>query len=135
MKEGKKMLRVVCCGEVSSRAEKMLEDALPGIDWAGEENLSTLAGQRLLFVVPLGEDGVNHAAYDLLSFLRTHPGALRGSVGGIWIDGCGDLYTKALGRDIVMAASLAGCTFPGRALVEGTGQWGNPPKYLPEWLS
>lgn len=125
MKEGTNMLRVVCCGEVSSRAEKMLEDAFSGVEWAGEEDLSALTGQRLLFVVPLGKDGVNHAAYDLLSFLRTHPGALRGSVGGIWIDGRGDLYTKALGRDIMMAASLAGCAFPGRALVEGTGGLSN----------
>ena len=125
MKEGNHMLRVVCCGEVSSRAEKMLEAALLEIDWAEETNLSALGGQRILFVVPLGEDGVNHAAYDLLSFLRTHPGSMAGCVAGVWIDGCGDLYTKALGRDMVLAASLAGCAFPGRALVEGTGNLSN----------
>ena len=120
MKEGTDMLRVVFCGG-ATRAEEMLERALSGIGWVEEKDLSALAGKRVLFVIPLGEDGVNHAAYNLVSFLRTHPGALRGSVGGVWIDGCGDLYTKALGRDIVLAASLAGCTFPGRCLVEGTG--------------
>ena len=121
MKEGKNMLRVVCCGEISPRAEKMLEESLAGIEWAREKELSALGGERILFLVPLKEDGVNHAAYDLLSFLRAHPGILRGSVGGIWVDGIGDLYTKALGRDLMLAASLAGCAFPGRALVEGTG--------------
>ena len=121
MKEGTNMLRVVCCGALSPRAEHLLETALLKDDWAEETDLSALGGQRILFVVPLKADGVNHAAYDLISFLRTHPGILRGSVGGVWVDSSGDLYTKALGREVMMAASLAGCAFPGRALVEGTG--------------
>ena len=41
------------------------------------------------------------------------------------VDGPGDLYTKSLGRELALAASLAGCTFPGRPLVEATGDLRN----------
>mgnify|MGYP000064788498 CR=1 FL=1 len=61
----------------------------------------------------------------LLAFLRTHPGSLKGCVGGVLVDGPGDLYTKSLGRELALAASLAGCTFPGRPLVEATGDLRN----------
>lgn len=37
------------------------------------------------------------------------------------IDGAGELYTKAAGRDLILAAHLAGCAFPGRPLAEATG--------------
>lgn len=84
-----------------------------------------LAGKRVLFVVPLPQHGVNHAVYDLLAYLRTHPGCLSGCTGGVWIHGENDLYTKSLGREIVLAAAMAGCTFPGRCLVEGTGHLRN----------
>ena len=84
-----------------------------------------LQDQRLLFVVSLNESGVNHAFYDLLAYLRTHPDCLRGCVGGVIIDGSGDLYTKSAGRDLVLSASMAGCTFPGRPLVEATGDLRN----------
>ena len=46
-------------------------------------------------------------------------------MGGILVDCDSDLYTKAAGRDLVLAASLAGCTFPGRCLVEVTGSLQN----------
>jgi len=84
-----------------------------------------LKNRRILFVFSLDESGVNHALYDLLAHLRTHPGCLSGSVGGVLIDGVGDLYTKSAGRDLVLAASMAGCTFPGRPLVEATGDLRN----------
>lgn len=84
-----------------------------------------LGDQRVLFAVSLGESGVNLALYSLLAFLRTHPGCLSGSVGGVLVDGPGDLYTKSAGRELVLAASLAGCAFPGRPLVEATGDLRN----------
>ena len=84
-----------------------------------------LQNTHLLFAVPLEEGGVNHAFYSLLAFLRTHPGCLSGSVGGVLVDGPGDLYTKAVGRELVLAANMAGCAFPGRPLVEGTGDLRN----------
>ena len=116
-------LTVLCPGQhLSPRCAGVLEAALAG---RRAERLSCLeeplAGRRLLFVVSLDASGVDHGFYDLLAHLRTHPDCLRGCVGGVLVDGPGDLYTKAAGRDLVLAASLAGCAFVGRPLVEGTG--------------
>ena len=115
------MLRVILCGAATPRFTETLNAALADTEYTLAETFEDLAGQRILFAVPLSAHGVNHAVYDLLHHLRTHPGCLKGSVGGVWVHGEGDLYTKSLGRDLVLAASLAGCAFPGRCLVEGTG--------------
>ena len=117
------MLTILCAGEVlSPRSQAMLERIQQA---APSQLLSALTDARILFFVSLNESGVNHALYDLLAYLRTHPGCLAGSVGGVLVDGTGDLYTKAIGREIVLAANLAGCTFPGRPLVEATGSLAN----------
>ena len=103
-----------------------LEAALRGIPAHIRSTLDApLEHERILFAVPLDESGVNHGFYDLLAFLRTHPGCLRGCVGGVLVDGPGNLYTKSVGRDLALAASLAGCAFPGRPLVEATGDLKN----------
>lgn len=81
----------------------------------------SLEDRRILFAFSLPENGVSPELYRLLGRLRDHPGCLRGSVGGVIIDGAGDLYTKAAGRDLLLAASTAGCAFPGRPLAEATG--------------
>ena len=120
-------LTVVLPGEAASpRLSRVLRTAEEGR--LTEEILSPdqpLEHRRLLFAASLNEGGVNHGLLDLLAFLRTHSGALKGSVGGVLIDGPGDLYTKSMGRDLVLAASQAGCTFVGRPLVEGTGDLRN----------
>ncbi len=121
------MLTVICPGDTASeRFALILEHALKrhlaqvvtGLD-------GLLENARVLFAVPLDESGVNHGYYDLLAYLRTHPGCLAGSVGGVLVDGPGDLYTKAVGRELVLAASRAGCAFPGRPLVEAIGDLRN----------
>ena len=120
-------LTVIRLGDaVSPQFEQVLSAALRGhfhqtVNWLTDP----LGDQRILFAVSLGESGVNLAFYSLLAFLRTHPGCLSGSVGGVLVDGPGDLYTKSVGRELVLAASRAGCTFPGRPLVEGTGDLRN----------
>lgn len=113
------MLTVLCPDKLSPRCEDALAAALQGREARRLTALSTpLHDEKLLFAVSLS-GGVNHGLYDLLAHLRAHPGCLRGCVGGVLVDG-GDLYTKSVGRDIVLAASLAGCAFPGRPLVEAT---------------
>ncbi len=116
------MLTVLAPGLTPGRLSWTLDAILTG---RPARVLSRLEGplhrERVLFAVALDPGGVNLECAALLSFLRTHPGCLEGCVGGVVVDGPGDLYTKALGRDIVLAASLAGCIFPGRPLVEATG--------------
>jgi len=110
----------------SPRFEQVLSAAVKGLPRQAVNWLTDpLAGQRILFAVPLGEGGANPEFHSLLAFLRTHPGCLDGSVGGVLIDAPGDLYTKAAGRELVLAASMAGCAFPGRPLVEATGDLRN----------
>ena len=120
-------LTVVCPGDTASeRYALTLEHTLRGRPARVLTSISKpLQNQPILFAVPLDESGVNHGYYDLLAYLRTHPGCLDGSVGGVLVDGPGDLYTKAMGRELVLSASRAGCAFPGRPLVEATGDLRN----------
>ena len=120
-------LTVVCPGDTApERYALALEHALRSHPAQVVTGMSKpLQNQPILFAVPLDESGVNHGYYDLLAYLRTHPGCLDGSLGGVLVDGPGDLYTKAVGRELVLSASRAGCTFPGRPLVEATGNLRN----------
>lgn len=113
------MLHAFLCGDASSLPQ------FPGEPLPLVERFEDFAGKRILFIVPLPAHGVNHAVYDLLAYLRSHGECLKGCVGGVWIHGEDDRYTKALGREIVLAAAMAGCAFPGRCLVEGTGHLRN----------
>ena len=120
-------LTVICPGDTASeRFALTLEHALKGRSARVVTRMDgPLENARVLFAVPLDESGVNHGYYDLLAYLRTHPGCLADSVGGVLADGPGDLYTKAVGRELVLSASRAGCAFPGRPLVEATGDLRN----------
>ena len=120
-------LTVICPGDTASeRFALTLEHALKGRSARVVTRMDgPLENARVLFAVPLDKSGVNHGYYDLLAYLRTHPGCLADSVGGVLADGPGDLYTKAVGRELVLSASRAGCAFPGRPLVEATGDLRN----------
>ena len=97
-------------GALSPRCAGVLEAALAGRQAEVLSRLEgPLTGRRLLFVVSLDEGGVNRGFYDLLAHLRTHPNCLDRCVGSVLVDAPGDLYTKAAGRDLVLAANLAGC--------------------------
>ncbi len=50
---------------------------------------------------------------------------LDGAVGGVIVDGRGNLHTKDVARRLVFSANMAGCTFPGKPLVEATGSLQN----------
>ena len=84
-----------------------------------------LAGEKLLFAVALDEGGCNAACYRMLSVLRRAEGLLDGCTAGVVVTGVGELYTKDVARDLVLAANLAGCAFLGRPLVEATGSLRN----------
>jgi len=121
------MLTVIAPGTAASpRFTELLKAAVGNHPAEQLDTLTTpLENRRILFAVSLNEGGINHAFSDLLFFLRTHTDALCGCVGGVLVDCGSDLYTKAAGRDLVLAASMAGCIFPGRCLVEITGSLQN----------
>lgn len=107
---------------------KVLEDkgiVINICEQTSELSPDILANSRILFAVSLTEAGVNMEYYRLLEYLRGHPGCLNGSVGGIIVDGGGEFYTKAIARRFAFSANSAGCSFPGKPLVEATGSLGN----------
>lgn len=89
------------------------------------EELTHLAGHRLLFAWALDAGGVNLEGCRMLALLRAGGVDLTGCTGGVVVDGESELYTKAVGRQLVLAANGCGCLFVGGPLVEATGSLKN----------
>lgn len=130
------VIKPVC--ELTGRAERMdsvLGPVLDKIRAEGTEVVTAekvsqlddikLPGERVLFAVCLNDAGINMEYYRLLEGFRRHPDCLADTVGGIIVDGSSELYTKALARRLAFSANGAGCTLPGKPLVEATGSLGN----------
>ena len=94
-------------------------------EFAAAARAGKLKDSRILFAVDIDESGVNIEALEVIRFLNLNPTALEGSLGGVIIDGRSELFTKDLGRRLVFASNMAGCTFPGKPLVEATGSLAN----------
>ena len=107
------------------RLDRITEYSLDGyvyseIQTADELKNADLKNKRLLFTISMGKSGINLSWYEIMKYLRLNQDALEGSIGGVILDGNCELYTKSAGRSTVFTANRAGCTFPGRPLVEGT---------------
>lgn len=124
MSEQERSLTVICSQGAAGRFFETLRTALGGChtEFVAQPDVTRpLHNRQILFAVQLDEAGVSPALYGLLALLRGNPDYLRGSVAGVLVDGAGELYTKTVGRELVLSANRAGCTFPGRPLVEATG--------------
>ena len=111
-----------------NRLKGVLADGLAGIEHRMLTDISaleTLRGQRLLFVLPLGQYGINTAYTRLLLRLRMEPSLLEGCISGIIVDGGGELYTKSAAAELAFALNTAGSALTGRPLVEATGSLAN----------
>ena len=117
-------LTVVSAGQ-DSRLQALLELALTGLPYEpveiGAGPLPDLSHRRVLFAISRGKYGLDEGICKLLLHLRKNPAAMEGSYGAMVIDGEGELYTKQLARTLALSANGAGCFFPGRSLVDGTG--------------
>lgn len=117
------------------RMEDVLGDILEELDREGtditlvekasELQYTSMRDRHVLFAVSLTEAGVNMEYYRMLEYFRSNPDCLEGSSGGILVDGQSELFTKALARRLAFSANASGCTFPGRPLVEATGDLKN----------
>ena len=115
-------------GWAGQRLDGVLKQALAGREVRTvrkAEELDSLAGQRLLLALPLGDTGVNLEYMRMLSRLRKEPGLLAGCTGGLIVDGAGELFTKSAAAEAALAMNMAGCALVGRPLVEGTGSLAN----------
>ncbi len=90
------------------------------LETAEEIEMADLRGRRILFAIELGESGINLEYVKMLKMIRLDRHKFDGSVAGLIVDGSSELYTKSVARHLVFSANRAGCTFPGRPLVEGT---------------
>ncbi len=109
----------------AKRIREVLEAALEGVSYQAVEEMKELEAmdlrqRRILFAVSLGESGINLEWYHMLKFIRLRKDCLKGSVAGVLVDSNSEWYTKDLARHLVFSANMAGCTFIGRPLVEGT---------------
>ena len=119
------VLQVILPGDCSERLQDVLTYSLCGTRCIQHDAMDIAVDGPVLFAASVYASGVNTSLCALLHQLRTYPGLLGGRMGGVIIDGETELYTKSVGRDIVLAANMCGCTFPGRPLVEGTGSLSN----------
>lgn len=109
------------CGRRLERGLELALQDLPAEELDAGQLAENGREKRLVFAVHVDEFGPDGAFLQLLRLLRQNPDCLRGSFGVIVVDGEGELYTKQAARELALAANLAGCAFPGKPLVEGTG--------------
>ena len=115
-------------GWAGQRLDGVLRHALAGREVRvvrRAEELSGLAGRRVLLALPLGDTGVNTEYIRMLARLRREPNLLRGCTAGLIVDGAGELYTKSAAAEAALALNMAGCALVGRPLVEATGSLAN----------
>ena len=82
---------------------------------------SDLRGRRILFAVAVDEAGPDPSFYAFLRRLGRKRNCLSGSTACLVVDGATELHTKSAAQELVLAANMAGCRFPGRPVVEATG--------------
>lgn len=110
------MLSLIQLGE-----NPRINGILAALDLEKVDPASDLRKRRILFAVAVDEAGADPAFYAFLRRLRQEPDCLQGAVACVVVDGSTELHTKSAAQELVLAANLAGCCFPGRPLVEATG--------------
>ena len=108
---GDRMDRVLHAALEGHAAEMLSPDAL----------MQGVYDCRILFAIGVDALGQSEEFVRLLRILRGNGDCLRGSVAVIVVDGEDELYTKTAAQELALAANMAGCAFPGKPLVEGTG--------------
>lgn len=103
------------------RLNELLSYALEGIAHRFVPPDAPLQGRRILLAAAVDERGMDEPTLRFLRRLRAEPEAMSGSVAAVLVDGTGELYTKQVAQELVHAANRAGCLFPGKPVLEGTG--------------
>ena len=113
---------------ISERLQHVLKSSFNNVKhetFTDVNSLKTLEKSAILFVISLDESGINHAVCQLIQKMRNKTIAFHNCIGAVITDGCGDLFTKSVSREFVLAANMAGCAFLGCPLVEATGSLQN----------
>ncbi len=90
------------------------------------DNLTDLKNKCILFAIELGDSGINIELYKILEKIKlSGTDFLENSVGAVFTHSNNELFTRSAARQIILYANMAGCSFPGRPLVEATGSLKN----------
>ncbi len=84
-----------------------------------------LHNEKIVFIVDMDENGQNVNAYRAIGMMRKFRGALKNSIGGFILLGKTKLYTKSLGQELALAASMSGMYLIGKSLVEKVEDYKN----------
>ena len=110
------------------RLSEVLKAAISGREFRRIKSVSdfllqAMTGEvkEILFAVSLPKNGYSPEWNDLMASLMDRPNLLVGAKAAVLVDGEGAMFTKDLARKLIFSANYAGCTFPGRPLVEATG--------------
>lgn len=123
-KNGSERLNRVLIAALSGQEYIWLEQPEQFERWCAQP-LAGRKGTAFLFALSLPAGGVSLAYARWLTALIAHPDCLEGCVGAVIVDGDSELFTKKMGRELIFIANSAGCSFPGKPLVEATGSLAN----------
>lgn len=115
-------------GEISERLKKMMEYSTRGYDLKIIkicDEIKSLKFKKILFVVELGDTGINIELFRMLEKIKSVNDYMEHSYGSVLIDSNNELYSRDIARKIILYCNLAGCMFPGRPLSEATGSLKN----------
>jgi len=115
--------------EPSPLLKKMIEKTTKGIDYTvlkDYEALPDLRNKRLIFAVELPITGTSNKLNDFfLKLFQRGYDSLSGSEGIVLIHSNYQHFTKTQAQSIIFKSNLLGCRFPGRPMVEATGNLDN----------
>lgn len=113
----------------SSFLEKMIDFATEKIDYRVIDdfhNIPVLKNKKIIFAVELPATGVSNNLNDFfISLFNRGKDSLLGSEGIVLIHSNFQLYTKTYAQYIIFQSNLLGLRFPGRPIVEATGNLDN----------
>ncbi|GFN36244.1 flavodoxin family protein [Tepidimicrobium xylanilyticum] len=113
----------------SSLLEKMIEKTTKDIDYSiltDYETLPDLKNARLIFAIELPITGVsNNLNIFFQKLFQRGYDSLLGSEGIVLIHSRYQHFTKTEAQSIILKSNLLGCRFPGRPMVEATGNLDN----------
>lgn len=115
-------------GKISERLQKMLDYSTRECSCriiSTCEEVNNLRNQKILFVVELGDTGINIELFKMLEKIKLGCNSLENSYGSVLINSNNELFSRDIARKIILYANMAGCMFPGRPISEATGSLKN----------
>src|SRR5690606_32302052 len=113
----------------SSFLKRMIDFATENIDYKTLDDFNhmpDLRNKKIIFAVELPITGMsNNLNSFFINLFERGMDSLKGSEAIVLIHSNYQLYTKTAAQNIIFQSNLLGCRFPGRPLVEATGNLDN----------